>query len=221
MRTVSLGFPKPMLKLSNRYFLDIIINAMVGAGFKRFILGLGYKADIIEKYYSKKKIPGVEIIFSREKKLLDTGGAIKNARRFIHSNPFMVLNGDSFCYYDPYRFLKFHQKKKALVSALLKRVKDGSDFGAVMIDRAERIVNFREKTVSKHMILINAGVYIFDQKIFKMMPLSLRFSLERDFFPSLIGQDIYGYKTQGFFIDIGTPERYRKAINYFKRMGMN
>ncbi|MFH1248102.1 MAG: sugar phosphate nucleotidyltransferase, partial [Candidatus Omnitrophota bacterium] len=176
LKKVSGLLPKPMVEIGGRPFLDIIIDYMAGFGFKRFILGTGYRADIIEDYYSKKPKKGLNILFCREKTPLDTGGAVKNARRLIKSKFFFVLNGDSFCKFDPIKFMSFYKKKKALVSILLRKEPKGSDYGEIKIDRNSRILSFNEKNRKVKKCLINAGVYIFDTKIFKLMPLGLKFS---------------------------------------------
>lgn len=213
LRRVSGSVPKPMIKVYEQPFLNIIIKYMVNFGFRKFILGTGYKAKAVEEYYSRNQMPGMQILFSREKSLLGTGGAIKNARKLIRSNPFIVLNGDSFCRFNPLSFLKFHKQKKSLISILLRKVSDIKEYGEVRVDNFSRIKNFKEKSYGRiRGGLINAGVYIFDKKAFNLMNFSSKFSLEFDFFPKIVTQgNIYGYKTSSLFIDIGTPARYAKA----------
>ncbi len=58
---------------------------------------------------------------------------------------------------------------------------------------------------------VNAGIYLFQQEVFSLMPDIGIFSLEQDFFPEIVGHSFYGYITDGPLIDIGTPERYQKA----------
>ncbi|OGW81900.1 MAG: hypothetical protein A3G33_05325 [Omnitrophica bacterium RIFCSPLOWO2_12_FULL_44_17] len=217
IRKICPHLPKPMAKIGSRHFLDIMLGYLAGFGFKRFILAVGYKANVIKGYYRKKKPTGIEICFSEEKKPLDTGGAVKYAAKQIKSKEFFVLNGDSFCEFEPIKFLKFHRGKKACISILLQKVAIGGDYGRVAVDRSSRIVSFDEKNPSARNCFINAGIYLFDRKTFYLMPKRERFSLERDFFPSLAGKRIFGFRNRGFFIDIGTPERYATANKYFSR----
>lgn len=208
---VCIDTPKPMLEIGECPFLNIIIRYLSGFGLHRFILGIGYKAQVIERYYRQNALSGVEIVFSPEHKPLGTGGAVKNARRLIRSNHFFVLNGDSFCKFNPARLFSFHQKKKTLVSMLLRKAGGTRDFGSVKKDAASRIVSFNEKTDSAQSPLMNTGVYIFDKKIFSLFPNKKFFSLEYDFFPKIIPYGIFGYVTPGFFIDIGIPQRLEQA----------
>lgn len=216
LKSIAGDVPKPMVKVGRRPFLDILIGYMVSRGFRRFILGVGYKAEIFRKYYRNFPHERVKIEFCEERYPLGTGGAVKNAKNLIKSDPFLVLNGDSICEFDPADFLRFHKSKKAIVSMLLRKVPIGSDYGMVRLDRAGRIVSFNEKYGMAKNCLINAGVYIFNKEIFGLMPRRKAFSMERDIFPELPGKRCFGYKKSGFFIDIGTPKRYLEADKHFK-----
>jgi len=218
LRKLNLDVPKPMAKMGDKHFLDIIIAYMANFGFRRFILGLGYKADFIMKYYSNKPEESLKIIFSHEKNPLGTGGAVKKAKKLISSRNFFVLNGDSFCQFNPQDFLSFHRRKKALATILLKRLSDDAkDYGKVKIDRLFRITSFQEKNGNAKKCLINSGVYLFDKKIFNLMTCQDNFSLEHDLFPDLAGNGLFGYIDPGYFIDIGTPKRYFKAKRHFSK----
>jgi NDP-sugar pyrophosphorylase family protein len=213
LKSFTKNLPKPLIKIGNRPFLDILIAYLSGFGLRRFILALGYKADIIHKHYSDNNINDLKILFSREKEPLGTGGAIKNAQHFVRSDYFLVLNGDSFYNIDFSAFLRFCLKKKVLLGAIaLKKITSGKDYGAISIDPHGRILSFDEKNMVSKNCFINGGVYIFKKTIFSKMPEHSKFSLEKDLFPKLTAvKGFYGYKTSGFFIDIGTPQRLKKA----------
>ena len=217
LRSLNSNVPKPMVKMGDKPFLDIIIAHMADLGFRRFILGLGYGGDYIRNYYSEKPMKGLKIIFSQENNPLGTGGAVRKAKKLIKSRFFFVLNGDSFSKFGPKDFLNFHGRKKALVTILLKKLACGAkDYGEVKIDRLSRITSFQEKNGNAKKCMVNSGVYLFDKKIFGLMPRQNRFSLERDLFPVVAGKGLFGYVGSGYFIDIGTPERYFKAKKHFE-----
>ena len=215
LKSVTKNNPKPMVRIGEKPFLDIIIDYMASFGFKRFILGIGYKAEVFKKYYKSHKLKDLKIEFSKEKCPLGTGGAVKKVKSLIRSRQFLVLNGDSFCEFNPQDFLKFHQNRKAVVSILLRKVIRGEDYGRVKLDKLSRIIDFNEKVNLARNCFINAGIYVFSKKAFDLMPPNKSFSLELDFFPKLVGGKCFGYKKSGFFIDIGTPERYLEANEYF------
>ncbi len=215
LKTVVDDKPKPMAEIDKRPFIDILIEHISTFGFKRFILCTGYKAETIQEYYKSKKSK-VEILTIKEKKLLGTGGAVKNAEALIQSSPFLVLNGDSFFDIDLRRFIDFHISRKALLSIALINAKDSKDYGSIEIDSSNRIVRFSEKEKAGRDSLINAGIYLFNSEVLSLMPNNKKFSLEYDFFPKIVDREFYGYSANGFFIDIGTPERYIQAKQLLK-----
>jgi len=217
LRSISKGFPKSMVRINDRPFLDIIINYLAGFGFKRFILGVGYKADKIAGYYKNNKILGLNILFSKEDSPLGTGGAVKKARRLFKSSTVLIVNGDSFCKFDPLKFLSLHKQRKAAISILLRKVPEIKDYGSIKIDKNCRILGFCEKTNFLKRAWINAVIYAFEKKIFNKMPKKMRFSLETDFFPKILEEKCFGFVYNDVFIDIGTPERYSRALDIFDR----
>jgi len=214
LRKVSGKAPKPMVLIGNKPFLDIVINYFKSFGFKKFILSIGYKSDYIKKYYRLNKPEGIKMLFSKENQPLGTGGAVKKVKRLIQSKSFLVLNGDSFARVDIEKFVKFYRKKKAKALILLRTSRNGKDVGRVTINKNSELTNFSEKTIDNSSALMNSGIYLFDTEIFSYMPRKKVFSLEYDFFPQMIGKRVYGYKETGFFVDIGTPERYFAARKY-------
>jgi NDP-sugar pyrophosphorylase family protein len=206
-----------MLPVGGKPFLDILIDYMYGFGFRRFILGTGYKAGIIKRHYASIFKKDISISFSREERPLGTGGAVKKARKLIKSNIFFVLNGDSFCGFDPVNFLKFHKNKKSSLSILLRKITDGKDYGEVVFDKSFRILKFNEKNEKAKQCWINAGIYLFNKEILDFMPPKSIFSLEIDFFPEIVKNKVYGYTKSGCFLDIGTPQRYLTAEKYLNK----
>ncbi len=210
LQRVVKDIPKPMAKIKHRPFLSILIDFIASYGFRRFILCTGYKADIIERYYSQG-YNNLIIEFSREEKPLGTGGAIKNAENYFKSSPFLVANGDSFCKINLKKFVDFHFKKNALISIAVTNTDICDDYGVITINGLQRIVEFNEKAKGYKNHLINAGFYLLQREVFSLMPKKNNFSIENDFFPKVFKKDLYAFETQESLMDIGTPERYKKA----------
>ena len=208
--------PKAMARVKGQPFLDILVQYVSSFGFQRFILCTGYKSEVIERYYKRNK-NGQEIIISREKTPLGTGGAVKEASKVIRSDRFLVMNGDSFCFLDFTDFVDFHKRKEAFISIGLNRSYDARDYGSITMNRLGRVKAFDEKKVSRK-ALVNVGIYLFERSVLSLMPYGEKFSLEYDFFPKNINNRMYGFLTEGSFIDIGTPQRYKKATKFFNSM---
>lgn len=206
--------PKPLADMNGLPFLDILIRYVTGYGFRRIILCTGYMASLVRESY-RARTNEVEILFSEEQEPLGTGGAIRNAESLIRSNPFLVMNGDSFCSADLGHFVAFHQKKNARLSIVLAYSDTQEDYGSVTLDSSRRITCFSEKVSDADQPMINAGVYLMNEDIFASMPRRRRFSLEYDLFPGIVGEDCYGFVSEWPLTDIGTPERYEAAKRLF------
>lgn len=204
--------PKSLAKIGERPFLDILISYLYRLGFRRFILGVGYKAELIKNHYQNKEFGNIEIVLSEEHKPLGTGGAVKNAFPLFNSENTLVLNGDSFSDFKPTPLLELHNTRKATATMLIRKAEGSSDYGVIEIDDNFRVVKYAEKVKPENSTFINSGVYIFNKSVFSMMPDQEAFSLERDLFPALVrGGSMFGLEHTGIFIDIGTPDRYSQA----------
>ncbi len=203
--------PKALAKINEKPFLDILIDNLMRYGFKNIILCVGYLKEQIKDHFNYNK--NYNIIFSEEDEPLGTGGALKNARPLISSNPFIVMNGDSISKLNFNKLYDYHINKNAFLSMVLTQSQSTKDYGNVVLDGSNRIVSFEEKIDSKRKCLINAGVYMMQKEIFSFMPDGNIFSLEYELFPKLIKDKCYGFVNENELIDIGTPERYKKAIH--------
>jgi NDP-sugar pyrophosphorylase family protein len=210
LNSVLAGMPKPLAAINGRPFLDILIDYLRGLGFRRFILCIGYRADLIKQHYEQKK-ESLGIIFSEENKPLGTAGAVKNAQSHIKSDPFLVMNGDSICRADLNKFIDFHISKKAAICALLVKAKQGQDYGAVKLDNKAQVTSFDEKITAGPERFINTGIYLLSAEVLDFIPEGKKFSFEYDLFPKLIYKRFFGLTTDAMLIDIGTPERYERA----------
>ena len=92
MESYTSNIPKPLIKIKNETLIEIIIKKLIFNNFEKVVINLFYLKDKIKKkLISKYKI---KILFSEEKKLLNTGGGIKKALRIINSEEFFVINSD-------------------------------------------------------------------------------------------------------------------------------
>ncbi len=220
LRSILNDRPKPMAVFNQQPFLSIIMGYLAGFGFRRFILSIGYLAEVIKKYYDAQSMPW-EIILSEEKEPLGTGGALNLAKQLIKSDTFLAINGDSLCKVDLNRFINFHSRKKALLSMVLVKGANKENCGKINLDEVGRIKSFEEKLDSEARYWLNAGIYLTNKEVFSFFGKRKKFSLEYDFFPQIIKQKkCYGFKQDIDLIDIGTPEEYRKARNLLSRASL-
>jgi D-glycero-alpha-D-manno-heptose-7-phosphate kinase len=200
--------PKPMAMIAGKPFLEHLILYLRDNGIKDIILTVHYMADQIKSYFGDGGWFKVNITYSEEEVPLGTGGAIKKAERYI-DDTFLVLNGDTYSQLDIKELFEFHRSKKSNFTMALTENADSAHYGSVILDES-RIVEFSEKA-EKGSKLVNSGVYIFEPKIFNYIPEDKNVSLEKDIFPRLAKEgSLYGYKYNGYYMDIGRPETYKK-----------
>ena len=208
--------PKPMLKVNKRPFLEYLIYQVRLFGIKDVIICLGHKGEIIENYFSNGENYGLRIRYSKEKDLLGTAGALANAKQFINSDPFVVMNGDSFCDVDFKDLLIEHRLHKASGTVVVTHMDDCSRYNCLTFDDNGAITSFNEKEEKSAHSFINGGIYVFKKTVLNFIP-SMKFcSLEKDIFPKLAQCGLRIFRTCGLFIDIGIPFDLERAADYLK-----
>jgi len=101
------------------------------------------------------------------------------------------------------------------MSIVLVHPQHSSDYGVVALNKNNKIARFNEKIDCQVDRYINAGIYLMDQGIIDHMPDEEHFSLEYDLFPHIMKSDCFGFVSDGELIDIGTPDRLKRAQRYF------
>lgn len=212
MRGIVDDRPKPMAMIRGRPFLDILIDDLARQGLRRFILCVGHRRDQIVAHLRSRT--DAEFVFSEESSPLGTGGAIRHAAHLVRSDPFLALNGDSFCRIDYERFMAFHRERNSTASIAVAAARGRSDGGTVELADDARVVRFSEKApgASAGPAYINAGIYLLRRDLPTLWHQSDPFSLEHDIFPELVRRkSCYGFVVDAEVVDIGTPERYFEA----------
>lgn len=218
LRSVVADKPKVLINLGGKPFLGILLENLASQGFRRVILSVGHLKEQIIDHFAANTDKNIQIEFSTEDRPLGTGGAVKKAEPFIKSDHFLVMNGDALCLVDYQKFYETHLNKGALLSMVLKKVVDASNYGKVELDKSDKIIDFSEKGPGKKSGLMSAGIYFMHKDIFFHLPKENAFSLEYDFFPKILIQPCYGFVNKGEFIDIGTPEKYERANRLFSKL---
>jgi mannose-1-phosphate guanylyltransferase len=213
LRPLTCNTPKIMIPVLNRPFFEHLIGYLKAHNIIDIVLAVGKSAGQIQDYFGDGNKLGVRITYSVESLPLGTGGAVKNAERFLDGS-FVVLNGDIFTDIDLSVMIKLHRKNKAMASLALTPVEDPTIYGVVETDSGGRVKRFTEKPSRDKVTtnMINAGIYILEPDILSYVASNAFSMFERDVFPPLLekGQAVYGYPFQDYWIDMGTPDKYVK-----------
>lgn len=210
--------PKVLAPVGGRPYLAHLLHALSQYGIREVVLLVGHRADMVWESLGDC-CEGVRLRYSIEASPLGTGGAVRLALPLLHSSDVLLLNGDSFAEVDLPAFQDEHSNRSSDASLVLARVPDAGRFGSVRLDGRGRVVRFAEKTESGEG-WINAGVYLLSRRLIAEIPRERPISLERDLIPEWVRTGIlFGFRTPGRFIDIGTPESYACAEDFFARVG--
>ena len=213
LRPLSCNTNKAMVPVLNHPFLEHLIGYLKKHDVNDIILTLSHKPEQIRSYFGDGSKFGVKISYVVEDLPLGSAGAVKNAEESLDS-PFIVFNGDIFTDLDLTAMVSLHRSRKACMTIALTPVDNPTVYGVVETDSQGRVKCFKEKPGWEEVTtnMINAGVYVLEPEILGYIPSEVFFTFEHDIFPAAIegGQVIYGFSFEGYWIDIGTPEKYLK-----------
>jgi NDP-sugar pyrophosphorylase family protein len=195
----------------DRPFLRHQIDLLAAVGVTEVVLSVAYRPERIEAVFGDGSGFGVRIRYAVEDTPLGTGGAVRNALPFLDDRT-IVLNGDVLTDVDLAEVVARHAAEKASATILLTPVPNPAAYGLVETEAGGRVRRFREKPKPDEITTdtINAGIYVLETRVLDLMPAGVNHSIERGFFPALLarGDLVLGPVHRGYWIDIGTPEKY-------------
>ncbi|MDQ2631906.1 MAG: NDP-sugar synthase [Actinomycetota bacterium] len=206
--------PKPAVTLVDRPFLAYAIEWLAAHGVSEVVLACGFLPDVLREALGDDERSGVKITYVAESEPLGTAGAIRFAAEALGDrleDHFLALNGDVLADLDLLSLVRAHGERDAKASIALHPVEDSSAYGLVRCDEEGRVLEFLEKTGEAVPGEINAGAYVLHRSVLDLVPAGQAVSIEREVFPRLVGEGLYGLLLDGYWMDIGTPERYLQA----------
>lgn len=209
--------PKPMAPVNRIPFLNYVFDYLKYYKIQHVVLSTGYLSEKIVEYY-KDEFKGIKISYAKEETPLGTGGGIRNAMTKCTTDDVLVLNGDSFFDVDVKLHYRNHIFKQADCTLALRKVDNAARYGTIQLGRLKKIAAFKEKDNAEKEGLINGGVYILNREVYlNKTEVDTAFSIEKDFYEKRLKElNIFGFEYNGYFIDIGIPEDYKKAQDDFK-----
>jgi mannose-1-phosphate guanylyltransferase len=213
LRPLTSTIPKPVVPLVGRPFITYMLEWLAGHGVDDVILSCGFMADGVRAVLGDGSSLGLRLRYLQEPRPLGTGGALKFAEDLLDER-FFMLNGDILTDIDLTEELRQHERTRARATLALMSVEDPSAYGLVRRNPDDSVKEFVEKPGPERieMDLVNAGAYVIERSVLdQMAPAGTNISVEREVFPALVGNGLFGYAADGYWLDIGTPERYLEA----------
>jgi NDP-sugar pyrophosphorylase family protein len=214
LRPLTLSTPKPVVPVVDRPFVRHQIDLLARAGITEVVFSVAYRPERIEAIFGDGRDIGMTIRYAFEETPLGTGGAVKNAERFLDDRT-VVFNGDVLTDVDLPAIVADHAAAGASATIVLTPVENPAAYGLVETDGQQRVRRFLEKPDPSQVTTntINAGIYVLETRVLDLMPPRVNHSIERGFFPTLLarGDLVRGPVHRGYWIDIGTHEKYRQV----------
>jgi mannose-1-phosphate guanylyltransferase len=215
LRPLTETVPKPALTLVDRPFLAYMVEWLAGHGVSEVVLACGFLPGVLrEALADEEERAGVRIRYVAEPEPLGTAGAIRFAADALGNeleNRFLALNGDVLTDLDLTALLRAHEGRAARATIGLHPVEDSAAYGLVQTAEEGEVLAFTEKTGERVPGDVNAGMYVLERSVLDLIPPGENVSIERDVFPGLVGDGLCGLRLDGYWMDIGTPERYLQA----------
>jgi mannose-1-phosphate guanylyltransferase len=210
LRPLTLTIPKPVVPLVGRPFISYMLEWLSSHGIDDVILSCGFMADGVRDVLGDGSALGIRLRYVDEPEPLGTGGALKYAEDLLDER-FFMLNGDVLADFGLTGQLAQHERTGAKATLALIAVDDPSAYGLVRQNADGSVREFVEKPRPEQIDsnLISAGAYILEHDVLDgMAPAGTNISIEHEVFPALIDRGLFGYAASGYWLDIGTPERY-------------
>lgn len=215
LQSVVQDVPKCMAPVNSKPFLHYLFDYAEQQGCTKIILSLGYKHEQVTGWL-KTQQRSFAIDYVIEETPLGTGGGIQLALQKATSRNVIVLNGDTMFRVPLQQMMQFHMQQRAATTVALKLMQNFDRYGVVKTDNTGRIKAFEEKKPQAEG-LINGGIYIIDKDELATKNLPAKFSFEKDYFEAFVQEGkMFGYLSDGYFIDIGIPSDYEQAQKDFE-----
>jgi D-glycero-alpha-D-manno-heptose 1-phosphate guanylyltransferase len=210
LKNVVDDIPKSMAGIGDMPFLSFLLDYLFKYRIEKIVLAVGYKHEIISSYFGDH-YKDMKLIYSIENKPLGTGGALLKATDVISSDSFFAINGDTFFNPDLEKIEKVFSETTSPLAIVLKPMTFFDRYGTVLVS-GNRISSFQEKKYCEEG-LINGGIYLVSKKWLIEKAPSEVFSFEKDLMEKIVNDEsISYYISDTYFIDIGVPEDYLRAM---------
>ena len=203
LRPLTDRVPKPLIEVGGQPLIAYPLALLRAAGIREVIINLHHQGDQIRAVLGDGAAYGLSIAYSEEETILDTGGGIRAAQRFLEGDRFLVLNSDVVMDLDLAPVIAWHQSRGALATMVLRPDREAARFRLIEIDAEQRIRRFLGQPASVAAPLtplMFTGVHVFEPEVFAYMAEG-RFGINRQTYPAMLaaGRPLYGYRFDGYW----------------------
>lgn len=204
MRPLTDTIPKALAPVAGRPIIEYALLFLKSRGIEEVVINIHHLGNKLRETLGDGSSYGLQILYSPEDPILDTGGGIKKAQAFFKGEPFLVLNSDTILDFDLAAFLAAHRQANAIGTLLLRPNSDPEQYGLIQTDAKGVIRRIRgepkEIAVNEPLsTFMFTGCQILEPRIFDYMPEKRAFSTTHELYPQLIrkGELLHSFLHRG------------------------
>lgn len=210
LRPYSISIPKPLVPIGEVPILELVIKKLEREGFKKIIITVNHLAELIQAFFGDGSKWGVEIEYSLESRPLSTMGPLKLIKNLPDN--FLILNGDVLTDLNFSDLFNSHIENKNIFTVSAHQRVEKIDYGVLELDENESLINFREKP--NYSFMVSMGVYVANKEVLRYIPYNEYFGFDNLMLKLIeLERPARVFKYDGYWLDIGRPDDYEKAIN--------
>lgn len=215
LKPYTISLPKPLVPIGEVPILEIIIRQLKEYGFDHITITVNHMADIIQAFFGDGKKWGLKIDYSLEEKPLSTMGPLTLIKDLPEN--FLVMNGDVLTNLNFGSFYDNHLKLGNNFTIGAHKRTDKVEYGVLRSNEKYELIKFEEKPTNEY--LVSMGIYMMNKMNLQFIPMNTFFGFDH-LMNSLIDHKIFPkiFEFDGYWLDIGRPADYERAINEYSKI---
>lgn len=215
LKPYTVAFPKPLVPVDDMPILEIVLRQLHYYGFTQVTMAVGHLAELLMAYFGDGSKYGLKINYSKEEMPLGTAGPLTLIPGL--ADTFLVMNGDILTTLNYSDLLAFHHQQQAAATIAMYQRDVKIDLGVIKTNDRNELIDYIEKP--SYAYRVSMGVYIFEPRVLDYIPAEQRLD-----FPDLVhkllqnNEKVMGYSFDGYWLDIGRPDDYERAVEEFARL---
>jgi len=217
LRPITDTVPKPLVVVGGRPLIDYALDCVANAGIRRVVINLHHLGPLIREHVGDGSRYGLAVDYSEETVLQDTGGGIRDARRYLEGSTFLTMNADTIVDVDLRSLAESHLASGALATMLLRKDPRMAEFGLVETESDGRVGRFLGRPRPDHREPLEpfmyTGVQVLGSRVFDYLVTEGPFSITRVSYPAMLdaGELVRGTPFDGSWITVGTAAERAEA----------
>lgn len=215
LRPYTIVLPKPLMPIGDYPILEVVVRQLVYAGFDHITLAVNHQAEIIKAFFQNGERWGVRIDYSPEDIPLGTMGPLRQIEDLPDN--FLVMNGDILTDLDYAVLYEAHCHAGSIFTISSKKREEKIEYGVLETDQKDILIDFKEKPSMVYQV--SMGIYMVSKRALEFIPEGSAYGFDTLMLDLIVaGKPAAVRPFDGYWLDIGRPDDYDKAIQEFEAM---